>query len=124
MEPEFRPIPITILDFMAVLIPGCVWLTLFVITAQISTKGASRVINSPVRSLLELSAKKDSEISWLPIIVAFLGAALLIGYVMKPVAMRSAETLSAPFFRLQKKYRDIPLADLRFPFEVIYKNQA
>jgi hypothetical protein len=117
MEPQFRPVQITILDFMAILIPGSVWLTLFVITSQIVTNGHSRIISSPLASLLEL----NSEISWLPIILSFILVALLIGYSLKPVAMRSAETISAIFFKIHKKYRKIPIAKLRFPFKEIYR---
>jgi biotin transporter BioY len=121
MDAQFRPIPITILDFMAILIPGSIWLTLFIITSQFVTNGYSYIINSPLASLLEFSSKRNSEVSWLPIILVFALVALLIGYSLKPIAMRSAETISALFFKMHKKYRKIPLAKLRFPFKEIYK---
>jgi hypothetical protein len=121
MDAQFRPIPITILDFMAILIPGSVWLTLFLITSQFITIGYSYIINSPLDSLQNFSLKRDSEISWLPIILSFILVALLIGYILKPIAMRSAEIISAIFFRINKKYQKIPLAKLRFPFKEIYE---
>ena len=120
MDSQFRPIPITILDFMAILIPGSVWLTLFLVTSQFITNGYSNIVTSPLASLRDLSTKADSEISWLPIVLSFTLVALLIGYILKPIAMRSAETISAIFFRINKKYRKIPLAKLRFPFKEIY----
>lgn len=122
METKFRPIPVTILDLLAVLLPGFVWVVLLVITSQLLLDGQSPLINSPTLTLRELGTKGGAEISWLPVILCIIVASLLIGYSLKPIAMRLAEMLSVIFFKRQKKYREIPLRKLKYPFKEIYKD--
>lgn len=122
MESRFRPIPVTILDFLAVLLPGFVWLILLYVTAQFLINGDSEFVDSPVSLLNNLTLSKESEASSLPIVVCILVASLIIGYSLKPVAMRIAEMFTIYLFKLHKDYRKVPLKKLKYPFREIYQD--
>lgn len=116
MEPKFRPIPITILDFMAVLLPGFVWLALIIITLQLLITGESKIINDPSGELHKAATEKD--VSWLPVILSLAVISLLIGYSMKPIAMVLAGWIARYFFFFTS-HRSIPFKELNYPFKAI-----
>lgn len=121
MDSKFKNVPITILDFMAILLPGLVWLFLLFLTFQFLLHGQSPIVESPMTVLNGIAAKKDPELPWTPIVLFIVAAALLIGYCLKPIAMRLAEMLAAIFFMRRKKFRTKYFRRLKYPFKHFYK---
>jgi hypothetical protein len=133
MEPKFRPIPITILDFLGSLLPGFVWFVLFITTRALFPGGEMASTQpgpyTPLwgwRSLVELSRTGDSLVDksgtgdWLAAF-AIVVASLIIGFALKAVAMPWAGWLSKPLFFLSRetKGRSAP----KFPFETIFESK-
>ena len=121
MEVKSRPIPVTILDFMAILLPGLVWELLFFITFQLAS-GQSSFINSPIIGLKSILPEKSSEFSWTPVLLLIAGVALVIGYVVKPIATQLTQILTAILFKFRKKHKEVSLKDWRFPFNHYFKD--
>lgn len=121
MDAKFKPIPLTLLDFMGILLPGVLWLLLLTITLQFIVNGDSVIVHSPLKALVQATTQRNPELSWTPIILSVLAASLLIGYILKPVAMRSAEFLALPFLKRQRRFRGIASRRLRYPFRYFYK---
>lgn len=116
MKTVFRPIPLTLLDFLGVLLPGCAWLLLFSAIIELIR----------VRSTGPEAAWKGVEDilnkggGW-PLILIFLS--LIIGYSLKPISMWSAERLTKTLFKLSRNTRRYHSRDMVFPFKVFfYKN--
>lgn len=124
MEAKFRPIPITILDILAVVIPGGVWSFLFItsyfvfnqkLTDQIPLVQAWNTIESAIGTLSQKS-------SWLaPLLLLFVSA--MTGYMLKPFAMEPATKISMLLMKRDKDIKDIPLRELKFPFDAIFREQ-
>lgn len=100
MKPEFRPIPISLLDFFAILIPGLVWLVL-VVLLHMAVVGPLAEL-APHRAWGAISDFIVSTDSWINV-AAVLAAGLIIGYGLKPVAMPLAGRLTVPIAWLSEK---------------------
>jgi len=138
MEPRFRPIPITILDFMAVFLPGSIWLILIVTSFEFLSHFSLTLpyVVSPVIALENIGwATERIGPLWLSVPMLII-VSLLIGYVAKPLAMRWAERLSRK--HLRKRLHDINekrdrghqvgprikedgIAKLEFPFNELHE---
>jgi hypothetical protein len=121
MEPQFRPIPITILDLLAILLPGFVWLVLLCATLQILMHGQVPVINSSFTAWERFASVAGQSSSWVAASI-LVTLSLVVGYALKPVAMRVAGLLAEPTFRFG---HDIPRGfdcDRLFPFAGLYQD--
>jgi len=130
MEPNVRSLPITIIDFLAILIPGFVWFILLITTF--------RVIHvydvSPVAIYIELLNFVKMFDIWTPLLMILLSS-LLIGNILKPMAMETAERILrlrlfeimlTPFLKWYVDYERLnklekKLLKLRFPFDEFYE---
>jgi len=119
MEPKFRPIPITVLDFFAILLPGFVWFILIVTSLEIVLN--SKPINSPIDAWQTIAAATRQNDVWLGLI-SLLVVSVLIGYIVKPLAMFTSQSLTIYFFKLSASTRNIPRDGLRFPYDGVYIN--
>ena len=114
MKPNFRPIPITIVDFLAVLLPGGVWLVLMASTPDLVTRRwaylwscTSALVQNP---------------GWLvPILTVCL--ALLIGYALKPVSNELTQLLTRCLFRFNGRARHLPSSKMDFPFTALFESK-
>jgi len=121
LETKFRPIPITILDFLGVLVPGFLWLILIVKFYNIFTDPAAR-LSGVVDAWARINRLASSGSTWLgPLSVIF--AALVVGYALKPLAMTVAGILCRPLFGLSSQVRGVPWHKVVFPFNAIYENR-
>jgi hypothetical protein len=118
MKTDFRPIPITILDFLGVLLPGWVWLFLiyatydYISTFQATPKGAWTRINA-----LQVQGGL-----WLgPLAIIFM--ALIIGYAIKPLAMRLAKQASKYLFKLSRKTKQFAAKEMVFPYDAYFSTK-
>jgi hypothetical protein len=121
MDSKLKSVPLTLLDFMGILLPGLIWLMLLVITLQIVVDKESPIINSPLDALANAASRRGAEIAWTPIVLAIVAAALLIGYAVKPIAMRLAALVAFVFLKRQKKFRKVRFRRLNYPFKHFYK---
>src|SRR5438046_290984 len=111
METKFRPIPITILDFFGMLLPGFVWLVL--IDTSIEVVLNRNTINSPINAWQGIASSIKTQDSWLaPLSLIIIS--LLIGYMLKPGAMVASELLTAYLFKFYKRTKHIPPKELKF----------
>ncbi len=120
MEPQFRPIPITILDLLAILLPGFVWLVLFCATLQVLLYGQVPVINSSFTAWEDFTSVARQSSSWVAASI-LVTLSLVVGYTLKPVAMRVAGLLAKHTFWFGQ---DIPKGfhcDRLFPFAGLYQ---
>lgn len=114
METKFRPIPITILDFLGILIPGYLWLILLLKTYDSLTKPSARV-TGVLEAFSRLAQTAATGGSWLgPLSIIF--AALAIGYAIKPIALRAASPLTKPFHILMRECRGTSWRNMNFPY--------
>jgi hypothetical protein len=132
-EAQFRPIPLTIVDLVAILFPGVLWLVLFVTTFDLITQ---RMPLPPWR-VLPLFAHQTVS-NW-PTGFAVFVIASLIGYALKPLSLETAElvvrcralegilkfTTYLHFRRYACKMRAkaLKLTDLRWPFDVLHSDE-
>jgi hypothetical protein len=119
MEPKFRPIPITILDFFAILLPGFVWFILIVTTLEIALN--RKPISSPIDAWQMIAAATKEQDIWLAVL-SLLAMSVLIGYIVKPLAMFTSQYLTIYFFKLSARTKDIPRDELKFPYDGVYTN--
>jgi hypothetical protein len=123
METKFRPIPVTILDLLAILLPGFVWLVLLTTTFQILLPGGTAT--SPVPVWEGVGALMKGLDSWFAVLTIVF-ASLLIGYIIKPWAMTISNVLGKPFFILTRygwppwKKTKFPYRRLNFPYKAIH----
>jgi hypothetical protein len=114
LETKFRPIPITILDFLGVLIPGYLWLILFLKTYDVLTQPTARTtgVMESFKRLSEIAAIGGN---WLgPLAIVF--AALAVGYTIKPIALRAASPLTKPFHILMRECKGTSWRSMDFPY--------
>lgn len=115
MESKFRPIPVTILDFLAILLPGFVWLVLIMTAFEIARGGPGGAVPSPVVAWKNMLAAVKSADTWLaPISVGII--ALLLGYLLKSPATTLSERIINFLRRRRREYRGANLKDLSFPY--------
>lgn len=119
MEPKFRPIPITILDFFAILFPGFVWFILLGTSLEIVLN--HKPISSPIDAWQMIVATIKQQDIWLGGL-SLLAVSVLIGYIVKPFAMFTSQSLTIYFFKLSPKTKDIPRDGLKFPYDGVYTN--
>jgi TM2 domain-containing membrane protein YozV len=118
MKTNFRPIPITILDFLGVLLPGWVWLFLicatydYISTFQATLKGAWTRINA-----MQVQGSQGLG----PLTIIFL--ALIIGYAVKPVTMRLAQQASKYLFKLSRKAKQFTAREMHFPYDAYFSTK-
>ena len=120
MEAKFRPIPLSIIDFLGVLVPGFVWLALLITGVFIFTAGMP--VATPKSACLEILRVSKDAGTWLgPVAVLF--AAVVIGYVVKPKAMRMASAVSSVLYPLHPKLRLHRRAELKYPYRVVHQTE-
>jgi hypothetical protein len=119
MEPKFRPIPITILDLLAILLPGFAWLILLCATLQIALHGQIPIINSRSAAWDRLAGVAMQSSSWVAGAI-LISLSLMLGYTLKPVAMRIAGYLAKGTFWFEHDIRDSPDCKRLFPFTGMY----
>ena len=119
MEPKFRPIPITILDFFAILLPGFVWLILIVTSLEIVLN--SKSISSPIDAWKATAAAIRQQELWLGLL-SLVVVSVLIGYILKPLAMFTSQSLTIYFFKFSRRTKHIPRKGLKFPYDGVYTN--
>jgi hypothetical protein len=88
MRPEFAPLRVTIIDFLAAFLPGIAWLLLLVTLADALCLRTLCGTLSPVGTAASLVASSSTKA-----LVALLLAALALGYAIKPLTNRMAERL-------------------------------
>ncbi len=127
MEPRFRPIPLTIVDFLAILLPGFVWLVLIVTMTQmffpeeLFNEGDNML--SPLNSFSAIVSYYDELKSpWIVVLIVII-ASMLIGYALKPIAMRCAGWLARPMFIFHKKTRGLSFKELKHPYNRLHENE-
>src|SRR5258708_4222909 len=121
METSFRSVPLTIIDFFGVLIPGLIWLDLLVTAVMMATPG--HLVTTPVRGWQQLAAVSAATGTWLgPLSITFV--ALVIGSVMKARATHFATPFTAPWLKCEPRLRGIPLKDAQFPFTPIHEGSV
>jgi hypothetical protein len=130
---QFRPIPLTIVDLIAILFPGILWLLLFVTTYELISQ---KVPLAPWDVLNHLSGQISSWPSGFGIFVT----AALIGYAFKPLALETAESLVRvrllePIVKMvthrhfrhyanKMRARSIRFHDLKFPFDALHSDEV
>lgn len=119
METKFRPLPLSILDLFAIFLPGIIWLTLIVTTIQLCYKLTVTPLNSLQAIISFVNNLNSVTFSYFSIILV----SLLIGYIFKPLAMRSAQWFSRYLFKTHKKTKQFKLRDLKFPFTQLLKKE-
>lgn len=115
-----RPIPVTILDILAVLLPGCTWLLLVVTTFGMFRGDEAAATASPVQAWYELAEFIRNENSWFAPI-SLIVVALVIGYAMKPIAMTVTEWITTVL--LKAGHMNAKMSELKFPFDGLFKNK-
>jgi hypothetical protein len=103
LETKFRPIPLTLLDFLSVLLPGCIWLALFIIAfISFQPDPMHPRLTNPFDAICPIVSyiKRTNASSFLLVIVIV--TSFLIGYILKPVAMRLARKLCRPWFFISR----------------------
>lgn len=120
METKFRPIPITILDILAVLLPGYAWLILLATTFGVFEDGAATETSPPLAAWRKLAEFTRGENMWFAL-MSLIIAALVIGYTLKPLSMRVAELITT--WLLKAKHRNTEFRDLRFPYNGIFRGK-
>jgi len=120
MKPEFRRIPLTIIDFLAVFLPGFVWTLLFIITYWILIPPDNITLNTPFEALSYLCDVRYSENPSTFLFIALFVAALTIGYSLKPIAVKMASPISKPALKMIRDYRVVQYSELKFPFNAVY----
>jgi hypothetical protein len=117
METKFRPIPVTILDILAVLIPGFTWVLLLITTFGMFGTGARTAVKSPLAAWDWLAASMRGQSSWFAA-VSLVALALVIGHAMKPVAMTIAEWITTILLKI--RHWKVKISELRFPFNGLF----
>src|SRR4051812_35678364 len=119
MEAKFRPIPITILDFLAILLPGFVWLLLIDATLQVFLFFRDSTNVSPV-SAWESIVSSTKQLDPLIVTVSLVIVSLIVGYSIKPIAMATAEFLTQWSFKFQDR-NGLSVREMQFPFNEYFK---
>lgn len=142
MEPSVRSLPITIIDFLAVFLPGFVWLMLLVATFKLVRSG-----DLTLNSLRGSVAMYIDDLSIWGVALIALICSLVIGNLLKPVTMEVAERILCIFgfepilrfllssyldisaldqinYRIRRRKKKLKIGHLRFPFDQLHKKKA
>lgn len=119
METKFRPLPLSIIDFFGVVVPGFLWLVLIVTTAAM-VRGVGTSITPAEGWQLVAHAVRTSG-QWLgPLALIFMS--FVIGYAAKPRAMAFATRLAAPLIRsADPRFKRRGVREVRFPFTALHE---
>ena len=120
-ENATRPIAITIIDIFAALIPGFIWFVLIATTRQLILEQDKALVVSPITAWQHISDAMKETDHWLALLTLAI-ISLVIGYLLKPASLTIAELLTRYIFKLRKTTRRIPLNQLNFPYNGIYKD--
>ena len=119
----FRPIPLTILDFLAALLPGFIWLVLVSTTWALfacpSGPSAWPTAPTPLLGWDGLVAEVKNVGDTLGIFSIVI-ASLIIGYPIKAISMALAAILSRPLAALLREVRPGLTKRWEFPFTEFY----
>jgi hypothetical protein len=119
METKFRPLPLSIIDFFGVVVPGFLWLILLV-TATDMIRGTARSA-TPATGWRHDSHAVQASGEWLgPLVLIFLS--FVIGYAAKPRAMALATRLGTVLIRnSDRRFRELGVREVRFPFRQLHE---
>ncbi|UCE06780.1 MAG: hypothetical protein JSW07_01685 [bacterium] len=123
MEERFKSIPLTILDILGIFLPGSVWLVLLVTTFNLKFENTIGDGISPLASCKAIASFFQDLNSPLLATLVFIVVSLLIGYTLRPIAMRLAEWFSRPFQKLHKSTKGLKLHELKFPYTVLFEKE-
>lgn len=95
MGPQFRPIAVSIIDFMGSFLPGCAWLLVVYAYDRtfVAHLGAESLFTVIQQVLYGNSGGQPAGTAYY---VLLLGIATLLGLAVKPIVMRAAEFWSSP----------------------------
>jgi hypothetical protein len=118
MRPEFRPIALSVVDFLGSFLPGCIWLVVIHEYDLMFHRLGARSVFAPVLQILSTDqvADKTQTIGTF-YYLALAGLAALLGFSVKPIAMRAAEWCSRP-----ETWRHGG-RDHRFPYKAEYQGK-
>ena len=92
LEDSIRPIRLSLIDLMAVFIPGFTWLLLIISGILITTNFSNPAI-TPYTALLKiLEFANNNESKWIFLFIIIL-VSFMIGYMLKPIAMEISEEI-------------------------------
>lgn len=106
MDTKFRPIPITILDILAIFLPGFVWLVLIATFFEVINYRRTGRVPTPVLAWEHIVLFLKNADTWFapfPLLVA----SLLLGYLLKPSAIIITEQVATQWVVRQRYQRDI-----------------
>jgi hypothetical protein len=98
VRPDFRPIALTIVDFLGSFLPGCVWLlVIYEYDLMFHRLFKAPTIFGPMLHVLMRGDNADAQPA--PGTAYYFGLAMLavvLGFAVKPIVMRSSEWFSRP----------------------------
>ena len=109
METKIRPIPITILDILAIFLPGFVWLILIVTAFELIRHLDDGKIPTPVLAWEDIIESLKVANTWFapfPLLVV----SLLLGYLLKPSAIVVTEKVATQI-AIRLRYKRLLAAD-------------
>lgn len=112
METKFRSLPLSLIDFFGVLLPGLAWLLLLVTAGAMFTRAPEPV--TPLLTPDRLGTLAGGA-QWLDSLFVVL-AALVIGYIAKPRAMHLATRWPIQLLSTDADPETDKADDRRFPF--------
>ena len=124
MEEKFKSIPLTILDILGIFLPGSVWFVLLVTTFNLDFKNTIENGISPLTSCKTIALYFQELNSPLLAALIFIVISLLIGYTLRPIAMRLAQWFSRPLHKLHKCCKGLKTQELRFPYNKLYEKEV
>lgn len=119
MENNFRPIPLTIVDLLAVLVPGFVWVLIFYGTHQLLNAPPGVEPPTPSSAVVGLVAFLKSWDPWLGSLY-LLFASLSVGWIIKPIALPCAQFFSRYLISISRETRSLKPRDFHFPFTKLF----
>jgi hypothetical protein len=121
MSEKIRPIQISIIDFLGVILPGLVWLAL-VSTGLLMFTSELPVV-TPVTMWRQTVQPLTSAKNWMDAISILL-AAMIIGFMVKPKAMRVAGFFAVPLAPLHRRLRKLPWKEIKYPYRAVHSDDA
>jgi len=121
VETRFRPIPLTILDVLAVFFPGLVWLILLCTLHEMIVEWP-HLVSSPleVAGIVPTALVWDQTRGpWVTIVIS----ALSIGYGLKPLSMRAAAAVCRSVVRREQEKRGHGTFDSKFPYHGFFSSR-
>lgn len=106
MDAKFRPIPITILDILAIFLPGFVWLVLIATFFEALNYPRDGAAPTPVLAWEHIIGSLKDAGTWFapfPLLVA----SLLLGYLLKPAAIVITEQVATQWVVRRRYAREM-----------------